>query len=128
MSHRSICLISLFFFFILSLFRKCLNFFLVISTILPKSLKLPEGRVIYDRDKNTKTVISYELDDNDEVYKTTKEYAIHRVKVSTAIAKRKEWKKYGDAKNDPPGPNPANTNPGDVVKIQYFTNKLVSSH
>ncbi|KAM7542154.1 hypothetical protein Aperf_G00000001364 [Anoplocephala perfoliata] len=97
-------------------------------SILPKGLSLPEERIIYDHDKNTKTVISYEFDETErEIYKTTREYAIQRVKVSAAIAKRKEWKKYGDAKNDPPGPNPANTNPGDVVKIQYLTNKLLEA-
>lgn len=48
--------------------------------------------------------------------------------MSAAVAKRKEWKKYGDAKDDPPGPNSANTYPGEVVKIQYISNKLVSFH
>lgn len=87
---------------------------------------LPKEQVIYDREKNTKTVISYESDDDGE-YKITKEYTIQRMKVSEAAAKRKEWKKYGDAKNDPPGPNSANTYPGEVVKIQYISNKFLEA-
>ncbi|VDL15668.1 unnamed protein product [Hymenolepis diminuta] len=77
---------------------------------------LPKEQVIYDREKNTKTVISYELDDDGE-YKITKEYTIQRVRVSAAVAKRKEWKKYGDAKDDPPGPNSANTYPGEILDV-----------
>ncbi|KAM3175374.1 hypothetical protein ACTXT7_008674 [Hymenolepis weldensis] len=85
---------------------------------------LPKEQVIYDREKNTKTVISYESDEDGQ-YRITKEYTVQRVKVSAAIAKRKEWKKYGDAKDDPPGPNSANTYPGETVKIQYISNKLL---
>lgn len=92
------------------------------SPVIPPGI-LPKEQVIYDREKNTKTVISYESDDDGE-YKITKEYTIQRVKVSAAVAKRKEWKKYGDARDDPPGPNSANTYPGEVVKIQYISNKF----
>ncbi|BHF70001.1 Eukaryotic translation initiation factor 3 subunit G [Sparganum proliferum] len=86
---------------------------------------LPADEVIYDKEKGTKTVITY-VDDEDEgqIYKETKEYTIETIKVASSIAKRRLWKKFGESKNDPPGPNPANTYPGELVEIQYIQNKL----
>ncbi|VDM35900.1 unnamed protein product [Hydatigera taeniaeformis] len=92
--------------------------------ILPKNAPLPGEEVIYDRDNNTKKVITYESDDDGAIYKETREYTIQKIQVPTAVAKRKGWKKFGDAAGDPPGPNPANTYPGEVVNIQYLGNKL----
>lgn len=98
----------------------------MLRIILPKNAPLPDEQVIYDRDNNTKKVITYESDDDGETYKETREYTIQKIRVPSAVAKRKAWKKFGDAANDPPGPNPTYTHPGEVVNIQYLGNKLVS--
>uniref|UniRef100_A0A5K3F789 Eukaryotic translation initiation factor 3 subunit G n=2 Tax=Mesocestoides corti TaxID=53468 RepID=A0A5K3F789_MESCO len=94
---------------------------------LPKNAPLPEQQVIYDRENNTKLVISYESDDDGEIYMETREYTIEKVRVSSAVAKRKAWKKFGESAEDPPGPNPANTYPGEIVNIQYLENKLAET-
>ncbi|VDK29922.1 unnamed protein product [Dibothriocephalus latus] len=98
----------------------------VCSLTSARNGSLPADEVIYDKEKGTKTVISY-VDDEDEgqIYKETKEYTIETIKVASSIAKRRSWKKFGESKNDPPGPNPANTYPGELVEIQYIQNKLV---
>lgn len=94
---------------------------------MTKNAPIPEEEVIYNRENGSKVVVSYESDDDDRVYKIVKEYRIEKVRVSAAVAKRKSWKKYGESVNDPPGPNIANTYPGDVVTIQYIRNKLVGN-
>ena len=101
------------------------SFLLNYRAILSKNAPIPGNEVIYDRENNTKMVISYESDDG-EIYKETREYKIQKIRVPKDVAKRKAWKKFGDSAKDPPGPNPAYTYPGEVVKIQYLTNKLVS--
>ncbi len=94
---------------------------------LPKTGPLPDEQVVYDRENNSKLVITYESDDDGEIYKETREYRIERVRVSSAVANRKSWKKFGDSAGDPAGPNPAYTYPGEIVTIQYLQNKLVSN-
>ncbi len=95
---------------------------------LPKTGPLPDEQVVYDRENNSKLVITYESDDDCEIYKETREYRIERVRVSSAVAYRKSWKKICDSPRDPAGPNPAYTKPGEIVTNQYQQNKHVSNN
>lgn len=43
--------------------------------------------------------------------------------MSKSVARRKLWKKFGDAKNDPPGPNAATTVVGEEISLQFISAK-----
>ncbi|XP_074654733.1 eukaryotic translation initiation factor 3 subunit G-like [Tubulanus polymorphus] len=88
---------------------------------------LPEPSEDFDEATNTRTITEYKLNEDGKRVRIVKTYKIETRKVSTSIAKRKQWKKFGAATHDPPGPNPANTVIAEDVFMAFVSNKEVSS-
>ncbi|XP_067932567.1 eukaryotic translation initiation factor 3 subunit G-like [Watersipora subatra] len=72
-------------------------------------LDLPPRCETFDKNTGTRVVTEYKIDDDGKKVKVVKTYKVETRKVSKSIAKRKAWKKFGEASSDPPGPNPSNT-------------------
>ncbi|VDP86947.1 unnamed protein product, partial [Echinostoma caproni] len=79
---------------------------------------LPPPKVTFDPERGIKIVVQYYGDENGDLIKEIKESRIEKRLVASQIAERKKWQKYGQAKDDPPGGNSANTYPGEVVTMQ----------
>ncbi|TPP63101.1 Eukaryotic translation initiation factor 3 subunit G [Fasciola gigantica] len=79
---------------------------------------LPPPEVKFDPERGVKIVVQYYGDEDGNLVREIKESKIEKRLVASQIAERKKWQKYGQAKNDPPGGNSANTYPGDVVTMQ----------
>lgn len=56
-----------------------------------------------------KIITEYRYNSDDKLEKVVRTYKIERRVVSKSVAARKLWKKYGESKNDKPGPNPSTT-------------------
>jgi len=69
-----------------------------------------------------KTVTEYRFDDDQRV-KIVTQYKIVTKKVPKAVATRKKWAKFGQAAQDPPGPNTANTTMSEEIKIQFIRSR-----
>ncbi|ESO04939.1 hypothetical protein HELRODRAFT_185530 [Helobdella robusta] len=87
--------------------------------ILSPTDTLPPPTETFDEKTGVKKVIEYKINDDGKKVKVIKTYKVETYKVSKTIAKRKTWKKFGDAKNDPPGPNPANTVISEDIFLQF---------
>ena len=72
---------------------------------------------------DTKIVTHYELNDDDKLVKFVRYYKIQKIKVPKSIATRKSWRKFGKASDDPPGPNPSNTQITDEVTMDFAKEK-----
>jgi translation initiation factor 3 subunit G len=88
---------------------------------------LPEPRETVDGD--TRTVVSYRVDEGGKIKKVTQVYKEVRQQVPRAIARRRTWKKFGDAAEDnPKGPDQATTVRADEVYLTLTTNKEQLEH
>eukprot|EP01135_Chromosphaera_perkinsii_P000697 Nk52_evm9s150 gene=Nk52_evmTU9s150 len=68
-----------------------------------------------------KKIISYRLNEDGVKEKITRSYKIEtrKVRCSKGVLARKELRKFGDAANEPAGPNPHNTNITDPVYMTF---------
>lgn len=84
-------------------------------SILPESTETIKNGV--------KTITEYKRNDDDKLVKIIRTYKLETLRVHKAIAKRKLWTKFGDAKTDKPGPNPATTMVAEDVFLVLTSNK-----
>ncbi|PAA85072.1 hypothetical protein BOX15_Mlig005257g2, partial [Macrostomum lignano] len=85
--------------------------------------QLPAPVMEYDKSKGIKREISYQRDEDGNLFKVISELQVQVRKLSKNIARRKEWKKYGAAESDGPGPNSANTYPAEEVFMQFVSGR-----
>ncbi|XP_013414103.1 eukaryotic translation initiation factor 3 subunit G-like [Lingula anatina] len=86
---------------------------------------LPPPSEDYDEATGIKKVTEYKINEDGKKVKVVKTYRVETRRVFKTIAKRKTWRKFGLAANDPPGPNPANTVLGEEVYMVFVHNKEV---
>jgi len=72
---------------------------------------------------NSKIVTSFHFNDEKKKVKTVSTYRIDKKLVSRNIAHRKAWSKFGESKNDRPGPDPATTIMAEETFMQFVANK-----
>lgn len=72
---------------------------------------------------NIKTVTEYKIDEDGKKFKIVRTFRIETRKASKAVARRKNWKKFGNSEYDPPGPNVATTTVSDDVSMTFITSK-----
>lgn len=53
--------------------------------------------------------------------KVVKTYKVEKRRAAKTIARRKNWRKFGAAETDPPGPNPANT----IVQVEEINMQII---
>uniref|UniRef100_A0A131XBG4 Eukaryotic translation initiation factor 3 subunit G n=1 Tax=Hyalomma excavatum TaxID=257692 RepID=A0A131XBG4_9ACAR len=72
-------------------------------------------------DGEEKVTTEFREDEEGRRVKVLRHYKIERRQVSKSVARRKLWKKFGAAKNDPPGPNAATTVVGEDIQMQFVS-------
>lgn len=73
---------------------------------------------------NVKKLVEFKYDEEGKKLRITRIYNLETRKVAKSIAKRKLWKKFGNAINDNPnGPDTSTTYLGDDVFLSFTTNK-----
>ncbi|XP_024601794.1 eukaryotic translation initiation factor 3 subunit G isoform X1 [Neophocaena asiaeorientalis asiaeorientalis] len=72
---------------------------------------------------NIKTLTEYKIDEDGKKFKIVCTFRIETRKASKAVARRKNWKKFGNSEFDPPGPNVATTTVSDDVSMTFITSK-----
>ena len=82
--------------------------------------------MIYDVEKGLYKKIRKIYNEKDEPCQEILEYKLETFEVSETVKCRKLWKKFGKAKHDPPGPNPAQTFLGDELFMKFFTDETVN--
>lgn len=82
---------------------------------------LPPSTETIDENKGIKVVTEYKYNEEGKQVKVIKTYKIERRRVPKSIARRKNWRKFGAAEKDPPGPNPANT----IVQVEEILMQFV---
>lgn len=82
---------------------------------------LPAPTEVHDSD--FKILTEYKYNEDDKKVKVVRTYKIEKRIVSKTIAERKNWAKFGDSKDDRPGPNPATTIIAEDVFLQFVSSK-----
>ncbi|CAH1715819.1 hypothetical protein AGLY_009471 [Aphis glycines] len=82
---------------------------------------LPPPKV--DTHGNTKIITEYRWNKDDKKEKVVRTYKIEKRLVSKTIAERKTWSKFGDSRNDKPGPNTSTTIPAEEIQMQFLSGK-----
>uniref|UniRef100_A0AAY5K8R8 Eukaryotic translation initiation factor 3 subunit G n=1 Tax=Esox lucius TaxID=8010 RepID=A0AAY5K8R8_ESOLU len=72
---------------------------------------------------NIKTITEYKIDEDGKKFKIIRTFKIETRKASKAVARRKNWKKFGNSEYDPPGPNVADTTVSDDVFMVFISSK-----
>jgi translation initiation factor 3 subunit G len=87
-----------------------------------KEIDEKDTEIEYNEESGFKKVVEYKTED-DKKFKITNIFRVEKVKVPKTVALRKEWSKFGDAANDPPGVNSATTVVSDECFMQFLSNK-----
>ncbi|XP_052220917.1 eukaryotic translation initiation factor 3 subunit G-like [Dreissena polymorpha] len=82
---------------------------------------LPPATEDFDDHNNLKTITEYKYNDDGKMVKVVKTYKVERRRVPKSIARRKNWRKFGAAESDPPGPNPSNT----IVQVEEINMQII---
>lgn len=82
---------------------------------------LPQTKI--EHHGNTKIIIEYRWNKDNKKEKVVRTYKIEQRLVSKTIAERKTWAKFGDSRNDKPGPNTSTTIPAEEIQMQFLTGK-----
>ncbi|KAJ3600458.1 hypothetical protein NHX12_031440 [Muraenolepis orangiensis] len=72
---------------------------------------------------NIKTITEYKIDEDGKKTKIIRTFKIETRKASKAVARRKNWKKFGNSEYDAAGPNVATTTVSDDVFMTFISNK-----
>ncbi|TPX39263.1 hypothetical protein SeMB42_g06388 [Synchytrium endobioticum] len=82
----------------------------------------PPAKVHYEED-GTKVLTEYRINEDGKKVKVTLKMKLKTVKIhaNKAVAERKAWKKFGDAKGLPSGPDPSTTTYGEKVYLKLST-------
>ncbi|EDW67523.1 eukaryotic translation initiation factor 3 subunit G-2 [Drosophila novamexicana] len=82
---------------------------------------LPPSKEYVDGDY--KHVTEYKFNDEGKKIKVVRSFKIEKKIVSRAVAKRRNWVKFGDSKLDKPGPNSYTTKVADEILMNYMGSK-----
>ncbi|XP_060606597.1 eukaryotic translation initiation factor 3 subunit G-like [Ruditapes philippinarum] len=82
---------------------------------------LPPASEDFDEQNSIKTITEYKFNDDGKIVKVVKTYKVEKRRAAKTIARRKNWRKFGAAENDPPGPNPANT----IVQVEEINMQII---
>lgn len=72
---------------------------------------------------NNRIITEYRWNKDDKKEKVVRTYKIEKRFVSKTVAERKNWSKFGDSRNDKPGPNTTTTIPAEEIQMQFLTGK-----
>lgn len=82
--------------------------------------KQPNLKKEYDSETGINRTTEIITDEDGDRYEIIKEFKCEVIKVSKAIARRKTFRKFGGARDDPVGPNASNTYPGEEIFLNFI--------
>ncbi|XP_034117232.1 eukaryotic translation initiation factor 3 subunit G-2 [Drosophila albomicans] len=82
---------------------------------------LPPSKETVDGDY--KHVTEYKYNEEGKKIKVVRSFKIEKKIVSRAVAKRRNWVKFGDSKDDKPGPNSYTTKAADEILMNFIGSK-----
>ncbi|KAM6364737.1 LOW QUALITY PROTEIN: eukaryotic translation initiation factor 3 subunit G [Pluvialis apricaria] len=90
---------------------------------VPPSLQAPLPSPKELINGNIKTITEYREEEDGRKVKIIRTFRIETGRPSKAVARRKNWKKFGNSEFDAPGPNVATTTVSDDVFMTFITSK-----